>query len=46
LDKKYWDTWNTLRMGLSQSVTQCNVDFQQALTDLAGHVTDEQVRIE
>ena len=46
LDQKYWDTWNSLRMGPSQSVTEYNVDFQQALTDLAGHVTDEQVKIE
>jgi hypothetical protein len=35
LDQKYWDTWNSLRMGTSQSVTEYNVDFQQALTDLA-----------
>jgi hypothetical protein len=33
-------------MGPTQSVTEYNVDFQQALTDLAGHVTDEQVKIE
>jgi hypothetical protein len=46
LDQKYWDTWNSLRMGPSQSVTEYNVDFQQALADLAGHVTDEQVKIE
>jgi hypothetical protein len=46
LDQKYLDTWNSLRMGPSQSVTEYNVDFQQALTDLAGHVTDEQVKIE
>jgi hypothetical protein len=32
-------------MGPFQSVTEYNVDFQQALTDLAGHVTNEQVRI-
>jgi hypothetical protein len=29
-------------MGPSQSVTEYNVDFQQALTDLAEHVADEQ----
>jgi hypothetical protein len=46
LDQKYWDTWNSLRMGPSESVTEYNVDFQQALTDLAGHVTDKQVKIE
>jgi hypothetical protein len=46
LDQKYWDTWNSLRMGPSQSITEYNVDFQQALTDLARHVTDEQVKIE
>jgi hypothetical protein len=45
-DQKYWDTWNSVRMGPSQSVAEYNVDFQQALTDLAGHVTDEQVKIE
>jgi hypothetical protein len=33
-------------MGPSQSITEYNVDFQQALTDLAGHVTDKQVKIE
>jgi hypothetical protein len=46
LDQKYWDTLNSLRMGPNQSITEYNVDFQQALTDLAGHVTDEQVKIE
>jgi hypothetical protein len=45
LDQKYWDTWNSLRMGPSQSVTEYNIDFQQALTDLAGYVTDQQVKI-
>jgi hypothetical protein len=33
-------------MGPNQSVTEYNVDFQQALTDLAGHVIDEHVKIE
>jgi hypothetical protein len=46
LDQKYWDTWNSLRIGPSQSVTEYNVDFQQAVTDLAGHVTNKQVKIE
>jgi hypothetical protein len=46
LDQKYWDTWNSLKMGPSQSITEYNVNFQQALTDLARHVTDEQVKIE
>jgi hypothetical protein len=41
LDQKYWDTWNSLRMGPSQSITEYNVEFQQAFTDLAGHVTDK-----
>jgi hypothetical protein len=46
LDQKYWDTWNSLRMGPNQVITQYyNVEFQQALTNLAGHVTDEQVKI-
>jgi hypothetical protein len=39
-------SWNSLRMGPNQSITEYNNDFQQALTDLAGHVTDEQVKIE
>jgi hypothetical protein len=30
-------------MGPSQSVTEYNVDFQQAFTDLVEHVIDEQV---
>jgi hypothetical protein len=46
LDQEYWDTWNSLKMSPSHSITEYNVDFQQALTDLAGHVTDEQVKIE
>jgi hypothetical protein len=46
LDQKYWDTWNSLKMGPSQSITEYNVDVEWALTDLAGHVTDEQVKIE
>jgi hypothetical protein len=33
-------------MGPSQSVTEYNVGFQQALTDPAEYVTDEQVKIE
>jgi hypothetical protein len=33
-------------MDPSQSVTEYNVNFQQALIDLAGHVTDEQVKID
>jgi hypothetical protein len=27
LDQKYWDTWNSLKMGPSQSITEYNVDF-------------------
>jgi hypothetical protein len=27
LDQKYWNTWNSLRMGPSQSVTEYNVNF-------------------
>jgi hypothetical protein len=33
-------------MGPNRSITEYNVEFQQALIDLAGHVTDEQVKIE
>jgi hypothetical protein len=27
LDQKYWDSWIGLRMGLSQSITEYNVNF-------------------
>jgi hypothetical protein len=46
LDQKFWDTWNSLKQGPSQDIAEYNVEFQQALTDLAGHVTDEQIKIE
>jgi hypothetical protein len=46
LDQKYWDTWNSLRMGPNQGITEYNVEFHQALRGLAGHVTNEQVKIE
>jgi hypothetical protein len=45
LDQKFWDTWNSLKQGPSQDIAEYNVEFQQALTDLAGHVTDEQIKI-
>jgi hypothetical protein len=46
LDQKFWDTWNSLKQGPSQDIAEYNVEFQQALTDLVGHVTDEQIKIE
>jgi hypothetical protein len=46
LDQKFWDTWNSLKQGPSQDIAEYNVEFQQALTDLAGYVTDEQIKIE
>jgi hypothetical protein len=46
LEQKYLDTWNSLRQGPTQDIAEYNVEFQQALTDLAGSVTDEQVKIE
>jgi hypothetical protein len=33
-------------MGPNQGITEYTVEFQQAFTDLARHVTDEQVKIE
>lgn len=45
LEQKYWDTWNALKQG-TQDIGEYNIEFQQALTDLAGSVTDEQVKIE
>jgi hypothetical protein len=46
LAQKFWDTWNILKQGPSQDIAEYNVEFQQALSDLAGHVTDEQIKIE
>jgi hypothetical protein len=46
LEQKYWDTWNSLRQGPTQDIAEYSVEFRQALTDLAGSVTDEQVKIE
>jgi hypothetical protein len=34
-----------LKQGPSQDIAEYNVEFQQALTDLARHVTDEQIKI-
>jgi hypothetical protein len=45
LDQKFWNTWNSLKQDPSQDIAEYNVEFQQALTDLAGHVTDEQIKI-
>jgi hypothetical protein len=30
LDKKFWDTWNSLKQGPSQDIAEYNVEFQQA----------------
>jgi hypothetical protein len=46
LDQKFWDTWNNLKQGPSQDIADYNVQFQPALTNLARHVTDEQIKIE
>jgi hypothetical protein len=35
-----------LKQGPSQDIAEYNVEFRQALTDLAVHVTDEQIKIE
>jgi hypothetical protein len=45
LDQKFWNTWNSLKQGPSQDIAEYNVKVQQALTDLAGHVTDERIKI-
>jgi hypothetical protein len=45
LKQKYWDTWNALKQG-TQDIVKYNIEFQQALTDLSGSVTDEQVKID
>jgi hypothetical protein len=46
LDQKFSDTWNSLKQGPSQDIAEYNVKFQQTLTDLAEHVTDEHIKIE
>jgi hypothetical protein len=46
LDQKFWDTCNSLKQGPSQDIAEYNVEFQQAFTDLARHVTDEPIKIE
>lgn len=46
LQQKYWDTWNSLRMTSGMEFQEYVVQFQQALTDLADHVQDEQIKIE
>jgi hypothetical protein len=45
LDQKFWDTWNSLKQDPSQDIAEYNVQFQKALMDLAGHVTDKQIKI-
>ena len=44
-EQTYWDSWNKLSQGTG-SVDDYNIAFQQALTNLAGEITDEQVKIE
>ena len=46
LEQKKWDTWNSLRQGPNVDIQEYNTAFQQAATDLAASVTDEQVKIE
>ena len=43
-EQAYWDTWNKLSQGTG-SVDDYNVAFQQALTNLAAEITDEQVKV-
>jgi hypothetical protein len=44
-DQAYWDTWNKLRQG-TDDIQAYNSAFEQAMTDLADQLTDEQVKIE
>lgn len=44
-EQSYWDTWNKLSQG-SGSVDDYNIAFQQAMINLAGEITDEQVKVE
>ena len=45
-EQKHWDAWNSLKMTSGMEFTEYVVQFQQALTDLADHVQDEQIKIE
>jgi hypothetical protein len=47
MDFRIWTkSSGSLKRGPAQDIAEYNVEFQQALTDLAGHVTDEQIKIE
>ena len=45
-EQKHWDAWNSLKMTSGMEFTEYVVHYQQALTDLADHVQDEQIKIE
>ena len=42
----YWDTWNKLRQKPGEDISDYNVAFEQARTDLIDEIHDEQVFIE
>ena len=46
LEQQHWDAWNSLKMTSGMEYTEYVVQFQQALSDLANHIQDEQVKIE
>jgi hypothetical protein len=45
-EQKHWDMWISLRQGAAQDIAEYNVEFQQALIDLASSIANEQVKIE
>ena len=42
----YWDTWTKLRQGPGEHISDYNIAFEQARTDLADEIHDEQVLVE
>ena len=42
----YWDAWNKLRQKPGEDISEYNVAFEQARTDLINEIHDEQVFIE
>lgn len=42
----YWDTWNKLRQGNGEDISDYNIAFEQAKAVLADEIHDEQVLID
>jgi hypothetical protein len=44
--QRYWDTWNKLHQKAGKDISEYNIAFEQARTDLTDEIHDEQVFIE